>query len=673
MAASYAAMAFGVRSSRASALPVESDAHQRREELPGTGGEFGMLFMRSARRPYVFTILVLVWNAILLGGFTAEFSLVSGSAWLPSGLAIAAFLAGHAVDALLVVAAGAFLVNGRLSLRLVGYLLFLVQFLAGTLQLFTHYLTGEYLSRLAVENVRHVSLLLSPRRLAGAAVALTAALSVPLLTEAARSVARRRATGTLSLAALSLAVLCAFAPGAFPEDAQRLRDRLYEANNVTDRSPLVSLIKVLVGGPAREQDVFTAADAAAAKRFGFVISPASRYPLLKDRIYEGTPPFAKTPGAPERPNIIVFFTEGLSARLTGPYGSPFPGITPNLDRFAANPRTMVITNYVNHTFATYRGLHGQLCSLFPNEGAAGWLESPENGNRNYFSLADYLRGLGYETTFLDTHRRGAARVDRMAKRIGFENVRTAEDLSRRYLRGVEPLRTDALSDHQLLEALVGFLAERQNRPASSPPFFVALYNVETHAFQDSAADGLKYGNGGNETLDTVHSFDHAFGLFLEFFGGSPLAKDTVVVFTSDHCHYTEKSYTEVMRHYFPGLPRVPVDAIPLIIYSPSQELPDTFDADFRTSLGFTPSLIHLLGFPQVPNPFLGHSIFSARESHADEPGIALIGTDLFLIDRSGIARRGHLGLHARDFWKVQRIVRYLAGLEENNRIWPGPG
>ncbi len=199
---------------------------------------------------------------------------------------------------------------------------------------------------------------------------------------------------------------------------------------------------------------------------------------------------------------------------------------------------------------------------------------------------------------------------------------------------------------------------------------MALYNIETHAFQDSAPDGLKYGDGGNESLDTVHSYDDAFGRFLEFFRGSPLAQDTVVVFTADHCHYTDKTYTEVMRRYFPGLPRVPVDAIPLIVYSPCQSLPDTFDADFQTSLGFTPSLIHLLGLPQAPNPFLGRSIFSPRASHADEPGIALIGTDLFLVDRGGIARRGHLGARAREFWKVQRLLRYLAGIEESDRIWP---
>ena len=432
---------------------------------------------------------------------------------------------------------------------------------------------------------------------------------------------------------------------------------------------------MLVGKPARDWNVFTRADAAAMKRFGFEISLSSAYPLRKNWIYEGDPPFERVPGAPRLPNIIVFFTEGLSARLTGPYDSPFPGITPNLDRFAADPRTMVVTNYYNHTFATYRGLHGQLRSRFPkDEGSDAGLEVPENGGvRSYFSLADYLRELGYETS-VPRHapgRGGPRRQDVETHRI--ENGLTAEDLSPQHLGGVEPLRSDALSDHQLLDALVGFLEKRQERSGGSRPFFVGLYNVETHAFQDSAADGPKYGDGGNYSLNTVHNFDHAFGRFLDFFLSPPLAKNTVVVFTADHCHYTERTYTEVMRPHFPGLSRIPVDTIPLIIYSPLHRLPDTFDADFQTSLDFTPSLIHLLGLPQRTNPFLGRSIFSSHAGDDRGLGIALIGTDLFFVDRSGIARRGRLREHARDFWKVQRFMRYLADLEERNRIWPSPG
>lgn len=628
---------------------------------------------RSARRPYTLVGLVLLWNVLLLGGFVSELSLSGGSASLPAFLAEATFFGGFVIDVLLVVSVGAILANGALPLRLVAYGVFLVHFLGNAVQLAAHYLGGQYLSRLAIQNANHVTLLFSPARITAAAIVVAVALSVPLLTELARKTVRWREAGTLSLAALSLAVVVGVVPRALPENARRIRDELYEGNNITDQSPLVSLIELLAGTSERDLGAFTPADAVAAKRNGFEISLSSDYPLRKDWIYEGEPPFAREAGAPRLPNIVIFFTEGLSARLTGPYDPPFPGITPNLDRFVAQPRTMVVTNYYNHTAATYRGLHGQLCSLYPkDEGSAAWLEGPETGAvRSYYSLADYLRELGYETYFLDAHRRGAARVDGMMRRIGFESVWTAEDLSARYLGGSEPLRSDALSDHQLLDAVAGFLQERQKRGAGSRPFLMGSYNIETHAFQDSAVDGPKYGDGRKYCLNTLHSFDHAFGRFLDFFLRSSLAENTVVIFTADHCHFPTKDYVEAVRPYLSEARRVFVDTIPLVIYSPLHRLPKTFDAQFRTSVDFTPSLIHLLGLPQRPNPFIGRSIFSPLASRERAPGIASIGPELFFIDRNGISRRGRLRDHAKEFWRVQRLMRYLADLEEGNRIWPG--
>ena len=170
-------------------------------------------------------------------GFVSQLSLTTGSSSLPAFLARSMFFAPHVVDVVFVASAGALLVNGRLPLRLLAYGAFLVQFLGDALQLFTHYLTGQYLTRLAVENANHVSLLLSPRRVVGAAVALAAALSVPLLTEFARRASGWREAGTLSLAALSLAAVVAAASRALPQDARRIRDDLYEENNVTEESP----------------------------------------------------------------------------------------------------------------------------------------------------------------------------------------------------------------------------------------------------------------------------------------------------------------------------------------------------------------------------------------------------------------------------------------------------
>ena len=68
-------------------------------------------------------------------------------------------------------------------------------------------------------------------------------------------------------------------------------------------------------------------------------------------------------------NVIVFFSEGISALLLGAYSNYFPGLTPNINSFSQ--KSLKIKNYVNHTFATYRGLGGQL-ALYSQWVACTW-------------------------------------------------------------------------------------------------------------------------------------------------------------------------------------------------------------------------------------------------------------------------------------------------------------
>src|SRR3546814_1742681 len=82
-----------------------------------------------------------------------------------------------------------------------------------------------------------------------------------------------------------------------------------------------------------------------------------------------------------------------------PYGSTYPGLTPNLQALAGD--TMVVDNYYNHTAATYRGLQGQMTSGFPryggSEGGKGWMEGNNAdgyATRSYSSLSGVLDKAG---------------------------------------------------------------------------------------------------------------------------------------------------------------------------------------------------------------------------------------------------------------------------------------
>ena len=144
---------------------------------------------------------------------------------------------------------------------------------------------------------------------------------------------------------------------------------------------------------------------------------------------------------------------------------------------------------------------------------------------------------------------------------------TAEDMVGTHVPG-EPLRRDALSDNQLMEGLVSLLKQKEGEQGK--PFFLGLYNLETHAFQKIRADGKPYAGGNHYILDAIHNLDHALGKFWRYFRESTWADNTVVVFTSDHTHYPDRDFLEIARGpaFDPDYRPYFVDRIPFIIRHP---------------------------------------------------------------------------------------------------------
>ena len=112
------------------------------------------------------------------------------------------------------------------------------------------------------------------------------------------------------------------------------------------------------------------------KKNGFEINYLHKFPLIKNNIYNGDYVIDRRI---EKPNIIIIFTEGFSARTSSIYNEKFDKLTPNLEDFSKNKSSMLIDNYYSHTAATYRGLHGQLCSIYPTYGGVdGWHDNLKN-------------------------------------------------------------------------------------------------------------------------------------------------------------------------------------------------------------------------------------------------------------------------------------------------------
>ena len=544
--------------------------------------------------------------------------------------------------------------------RLWHWLLAVVLFLFLTVQVtqfLSFYFTQQLLTRDAFQNAMHVGLLVSPFAVGVALLpmALVALVAVP----ASKARDLTVDTGTRFIASVGLVILGLLL--SLPPNTTAI-----SSPGSSDLPPVAALAQLLLSPSEPLWFELDDEELAVVRKLGFTINPSSPYPFIKDRIYETPSPFPRRE-AHAAPNLIVFFVESLSARKLSIYGSPYPGITPNIEDFAQN--SMVVDNYFSHTAATYRGLRGQLCSMYPFYGGVGaWFDPGfEPPTTRLLGLPHLLNQAGYDTMLLGANTIELARMNIQAESVGFARSMLRNQINGDLL-GDEPVHGPHLSDHQMMRALWTLLESR----LVEEPFFLFMYNVGTHTNLDSRSDGVLYGDGAHNVLNTTHTFDDAFGQFWKLFSSSPLAENTVVVLTADHAHFPTPAFVDVAG---PNYQKIFFDRIPLVIYHPHLMLPGRFDAGVRTSLGFAPSMAHFLELPNQRNPFLGRSIFEEARDGTKPGGLGEYGETLCLIDADGRMRvystRKELPGRPASMARFVELSQYA---ELNDRLWDGePG
>ena len=395
------------------------------------------------------------------------------------------------------------------------------------------------------------------------------------------------------------------------------------------------------------------------------------YPFQKASIYTGALPFAPVGdvGQTGSPNVIVVFTEGISAQLIGAYGSVYRDLTPNIDSLAS--RSMLTENYFNHTAPTYRGLIGQLSSGYAyadGGGDNGWEWGDNKSSLSAIqrqTLPRILGRRGYDSYFFSPHV-GDRPFTLMLRSLSFDKVYTYESIGMGLLRGNFRTRANsgALEDQSLFAGLVEFLRQRA-ASRDGKPFFLATYNIGTHAFIDINKQGdVVYGDGSKPFLNKLHNYDAALGEFLNYFYASPFAENTILVFTADHAAYPDLMYRAVagrdLKPYF-------FDRIPLLIRDPIHRLSGTFDARGRNSLDLAPTILHLLGVSDAQNSFLGRSLFEPRNFPL---GIAAEGDTYFLTTPEGVFEQRDVPKSLKSQFDCEiRVIRRFYVAENENRLF----
>lgn len=318
----------------------------------------------------------------------------------------------------------------------------------------------------------------------------------------------------------------------------------------------------------------------------------------------------------KKSNVIIIFSEGMSAEVIDSYNNLNLGLTPALDSLHAH--SLSFDNYYNHTAATFRGLRGQLYSshqelagFYPDSSGFGQLnreQMKKKTSTRLVSLTDILKKYGYVTYFINPEP-GSTQTTSYMESFGTYKVTSGKHKNK-----------ETLTDKETMEVLEETVLSLHK---AGTPFLVCCYNLGTHHGFDSP--DVKYGNGKNPVLNKFHNYDKCIGDFLKVMDKNNIFDDTILIFTADHCSYPSPDFLSSFKSgqkYF-------VARIPMFIYTTGIH-PMSIDSGGRNSLALAPTVINLLGNKEMKyetNWFLGNSLFVPG---GELDNISYLGDEYFL-------------------------------------------
>ncbi|OGH94068.1 MAG: hypothetical protein A2538_02085 [Candidatus Magasanikbacteria bacterium RIFOXYD2_FULL_41_14] len=351
------------------------------------------------------------------------------------------------------------------------------------------------------------------------------------------------------------------------------------------------------------------------KRFGINYNYDEFYLAHRPNTYPPTStPLLSVNQTDAKPNIIAIFFESFSARLTEMESPQFKGLTPGLKEMADNQNTTVFTNYYNGSTPTITGLIAQLCSFLPPTGHDE-IEKENHLNTLHLScLPKILKQNGYNyVNYVTAISKTFAHKDTLFPSMGVDEIFGTAELKK--LTNEKPLSW-GFSDHQLYPLMEKILKDKAREP-----YLTILSTVDNHPPYTLAQDMVKYGDGKDNMLNSVHTSDDAFKIFWDSFITSPAANDTILIVAADHAifptAYNKKSFPD-----FAGKATF-YDKIMYMIYIPDNPLPKSVDT-YASSIDYTPTLLQILGI-NSSNSFDGHSIFSDRSKYPNLIGMHELG------------------------------------------------
>lgn len=373
------------------------------------------------------------------------------------------------------------------------------------------------------------------------------------------------------------------------------------------------------------------------------IDPA--YPLMKPSVYvDPANRSATTPAMPPGTNLIVVIAESLSSALLDERVHGVKDLTPNFADFAKHAYTF--RNLYSADFPTIKGQIATLASFaFDHRGLSTRSKAGNPLQSGFLFLSDVLKQRGYATIHAQSDFGTFAGTKAIFGRHHYDWIRAGEDRDLVSASSQRGAKTWGLFDEDLFHALARLL----DAGALRQPFLLTVATTDLHFPYTNLY--RHPGTSGNEMLDAVYTEDHAFGVFWKAFKQSPWAANTMVLLTADHA-----LVRQAIRRGGADPKVSEFDYVTGILYLPAAGWAGRGTDVVCTQLDITPTLLDVLGI-DVPNPFLGLSIFSERPRYP-----LALGRDVPLdrLSRADRAAADAIGWTPDDQARYMALLRYLA-------------
>lgn len=298
-------------------------------------------------------------------------------------------------------------------------------------------------------------------------------------------------------------------------------------------------------------------------------------------------------------NLAIVLEESLGAEFVGRLGG-LP-LTPNLDRLA-DEGIWFERLYATGT-RSVRGIEAVIAG-YPPTSAVSTVKLAKS-QRDFFTLASFLKPHGYESTFFYG---GESHFDNMRSFFmgnGFDRVVEQKDMPAGAFIG-----TWGASDGDLFE-----VAHRQfeQQPADKP-FFALVFTSSNHTpFEFPEVPITLYDQPRGTVNNAVKYADHALGRFIEQARGSSYWENTLFLVVADHNS----------RVYGPSL--VPIERfhIPGLILGGPVTAPQRITT-LASQIDLAPTLISLMGL-SGEHPLIGRDL--SDPAQRARPGRAIMQFD----------------------------------------------